>query len=118
MTEHDTNQIQLPGDTEDPGGGMTWLLGLASTFLLISVLIATNAMFYHVAAYATTDKEIGAYSVAAELMREERKTQLEQEPHWEAWTDIDGELTGERTLHVPMDTAADIVVKRWGGASK
>jgi hypothetical protein len=41
---------------------------------------------------------------------------LMNEAHWEQWTDADGVLAGERTLVVPMDTARDIVKKRWGGS--
>jgi len=115
--QHDSD-VHLPGDTEDPGGGITWVLGLASTFIQIAVLIASNAMFFQADSLATEGKEVTVRSAANRLMRAERIAQLEQEPHWETWTDIDGELTGERTLHVDMDTAVDIVVKRWGGSDK
>ena len=118
LHEQPDADLHLPGDTEDPGGGITWLLGLASTFILIAVLIASNAMFFQADSIAAEEKEIVVQSAANRLMRAERKAQLEQEPHWETWTDIDGELTGERTLHVDMDTAIDIVVKRWGGSEK
>ena len=118
MAEHNDNMERLPGDSEDPVGGITWVLGLASTFVLISLVIASVAMFYMVLAWETHDKAVTTQSIANELMREEHATQLEQDPHWEAWTDIDGELTGERMLHVDMDTAVDIVVQRWGGGSK
>ena len=108
----------LPGDAEDPNGGITWVLGLACTFILIAVLIASNALFFQADSIAVHNKEVTVRSAANRLMRAERVMQLEQEPHWEAWTDIHGELAGERTLHVDMDTAVNIVVKRWGGSAK
>ncbi|MCH2135918.1 MAG: hypothetical protein MK101_04975 [Phycisphaerales bacterium] len=118
MSEHSTQHGPLPGDTEDPNGGGTWIIGIASCVLLVAFLLASIGMFYLALSYETGDKGVTVRSQAAELMREERRTQLEQEPHWEAWTDIDGELAGERTLKVPMDTAIDIVTKRWGGQSE
>lgn len=115
--QHDAD-VRPAGDTEDPGGGITWVLGLASTFLLIAVLIASNALFFQADSIATEVKGVTVRSAANRLMRAERIADLEQEPHWETWTDIDGKLTGERMLHVDMDTAVDIVVKRWGGLDK
>ena len=115
--QHDVD-THLPGDAEDPNGGITWVLGLACTFILIAVLIASNALFFQADSIAVHNKEVTVRSSANRLMRAERVMQLEQEPHWEAWTDIHGELAGERTLHVDMDTAVNIVVKRWGGSAK
>jgi hypothetical protein len=118
MSDHNTQFDHLPGNTEDPRGDGTWLIGLASSFLLIAVIVASVAMFYLALSYETTDKDVTVRSLSNELMRAERRTQLEQEPHWEAWTDVNGELAGERLLKVPIDTAIDIVARRWGGDGK
>jgi len=118
MSNYTPQQGQLPGDTEDPRGGGTWLLGTASSILLLAFVVASIGMFYVALSYETDGKAETVRSLSNELMRAERATQLEQEPHWEAWTDINGELAGERTLHVPMDTAIDIVTKRWGGSGQ
>jgi len=118
MSYDHTQHGSLPGDTEDPRGGGTWLLGTASSILLLALIVASIGMFYVALSHETDDKAVTVRSLSNELMRAERRTQVEQEPHWEAWTDIDGELAGERTLKVSMDTAIDIVTRRWGGSGE
>jgi hypothetical protein len=118
MSDQHIEHITLAGDTEDPRGDGTWLLGAVSTLVLIAFVVASIGMFYMALSYETENKAETIRSMSNELMRAERRTQLEQEPHWEAWTDIDGELAGERQLKVSMDTAIDIVTRRWGGDRK
>jgi len=118
MSTYNTQDGPLPGDTEDPRGGGTWLLGIASSILLLALVVASIGMFYVALSYETEGKDVTVRSLSNELMRAERRTQVEQEPHWETWTDVDGELAGERTLKVSMDTAIDIVTRRWGGSGE
>ena len=37
-----------------------------------------------------------------------------QEPHWETYTDADGELVGEKTLKIPADQAAQLIIRYYG----
>jgi hypothetical protein len=115
---HSPEDIHVPlaGDTEDPSAGPTWLVAIASAILLLSVVLASIALFYAAERREVQHKVVSIRSQESELMREERRFALEQTPHWEQWTDADGVLAGERTLVVPMDVARDLVKKRWSGA--
>ena len=106
----------LAGDTEDPADGPTWLVGIASVILLVSIVLASIALFYAAQRWESHEKVVNIRSQEAEIMRAARAMALEQEAHWEQWTDADGVLAGERTLVVPMDVARDVVKQRWGSS--
>jgi len=105
---------QLSGDTEDPRPLSTWMIGFCSIVLLAVICLAVAAMYYGAVHRETKRKVVSVRSQSAQLMREARQLALEQDPHWEAWTDVDGELTGERTLKVPMDQAVQLVIQNYG----
>ena len=114
--DHNTPLDQLPGDIEDPRSMPTWIIGGMSVALTIVVVLAVAAMYYGAVFRETNGKLISVRSQAAEVMREARTLAAMQEPHWETYTDADGELVGEKTLKIPVDQAAELVIKRYGSS--
>lgn len=112
--DHNLPHDQLPGDTEDPRGEPTWMIGIFSAVLLAVICLAVAAMFYGAVHRDTDRKVVTVRTQAAQLMREARLLQLDQDAHWETWTDADGELAGEKTLKVPLDQAVEIMIKQYG----
>ena len=117
---HDHSNLpdgQLPGDIEDPRGLSTWMIGICSIILFAVTCPAVAAMFYGAVHRETKRKVVSVRTQAAELMREARSLELEQDAHWETWTDADGELTGDRSLKIPMDQAVQLVIDEYGGGA-
>ena len=112
--DHNTPLDQLPGNIEDPRGMQTWVFGAMSVVLVIVVVLAVAAMYYGAVFRETNGKLISVRSQAAEVMREARQLATMQEPHWETYTDADGELVGEKTLKIPADQAAQLIIQRYG----
>ncbi len=104
------------GLTEDPASGPTWVVGMAGVILTVVTVLGVTAIYYAAERAETHHKVMTIRSQEAELRRAADRMELMNEAHWEQWTDADGVLAGERTLVVPMDTARDIVKKRWGGS--
>ena len=105
---------QLPGDTKDPRGMATWMYGFCGVILLAVTCLAVAAMYYGAVHRETHRKVVSVRTQSAVVMREARVLALEQDAHWETWTDADGELTGDRTLKVPMDQAVQLVIRNYG----
>ncbi len=106
----------VSGEAEDPTSGPTWVVGLAGAILTVVVVLGVTAIYYAAERAEAEHKVMSVRSQEAELRREADRAALMNEAYWEQWTDADGVLAGERTLVVPMDTARDIVKKRWGGS--
>jgi len=116
---HDPHATEhLAGDQEDPSGGPTWVIGIASAILTAVTVLAVSALYYWAERQEQHHTVVTVRSQEAEIRREADAMAMLNEPHWEQWTDADGVLAGERTLVVPMDTAREIVKKRWGGGSR
>ena len=116
---HDSSNLPdgpLPGDIEDPRGLSTWMVGICSIVLLAVICLAVAAMFYGAVHRETNRKVVSVRTQSAQLMREARSLALEQDAHWETYTDDDGELAGEPTLKVTMDQAVDLVIKNYGAS--
>ncbi|MDP7070667.1 MAG: hypothetical protein QF561_04895 [Phycisphaerales bacterium] len=116
MSNEPHHEPKLSGDAEDPAGGPTWVVGLAGAVLTVVVVLAMISVYYAAERAETQDKVVSVRSQEAEIRREADRLALMDEPHWEQWTDADGVLAGERTLVVPIDTAREIVKKKWGGS--
>lgn len=112
--DHNTPLDQLPGNIEDPRGLPTWMFCGMSVALMIVTVLAVAAMYYGAVYRETKGKLISVRSQAAEVMREARILAAMQEPHWETFTDAGGEPVGEMTLKIPVDQAAQLVIKRYG----
>jgi methyl coenzyme M reductase alpha subunit len=106
----------VSGDTEDPISGPTWVVGLAAAILTLVTVLGVTALYYAAERAEAQHKVMSVRSQEAGIRREADRMALMNEAHWEQWTDADGVIAGERTLVVPMDTARDIVKKRWGGS--
>ena len=111
--DHNTPFDQLPGNVEDPRPMQTWVFGAMSVALMIVVVLAVAAMYYGAVFRETNGKLISVRSQAAQVMREARTLATMQEPHWETFTDADGELVGEKTLKIPADQAAKLIIERY-----
>jgi len=92
----------------------TWMIGVCSVVLLAVTCLAVTAMFYGAVHRETNRKVVSVRTQSSQLMREARQLALEQDAHWETYTDGDGELIGERTLKVPMDQAVELVIRNYG----
>jgi|TARA_B110000495_G_C22978868_1_gene575217 methyl coenzyme M reductase alpha subunit len=112
---HDPHVI-VSGDREDPTTGPLWVVGLAGAVLTVVTVLGVTSIYYAAERAEVQHKVMSVRSQEAGLRREADRMALMNEAHWEQWTDADGVLSGERTLIVPMDTARDIVKKRWGSS--
>ena len=112
--DHNTPLDQLPGDVEDPRSMQTWIFGAMSVVLMIVVVLAVAAMYYGAVFRETNGKLISVRTQASQVMREARTLATMQEPHWETYTNADGDLVGEKTLKIPADQAAQLIVERYG----
>jgi hypothetical protein len=104
----------LPGDVEDPHPMPMWMICGMSVALMIVTVLAVAAMYYGAVFRETNGKLISVRSEAAQVMREARTLATMQEPHWETFTDADGELVGEKTLKIPVGQAAELIIERYG----
>ena len=92
----------------------TWIFGAMSVVLMIVVVLAVAAMYYGAVFRETNGKLISVRTQASQVMREARTLATMQEPHWETYTNADGDLVGEKTLKIPADQAAQLIVERYG----
>ena len=115
--EYNPNFDHLPGNTEDPRNTPMWMLTVISTVLFIVTVLGVAAMYYGAVYRETEGKLISVRSQAAQVMREAQAMQAEDEPHWETWTDADGELVGEKSLKIPVEDAAKIIIERYGSGT-
>lgn len=92
----------------------TWMIGVCSVVLLAVICLAVTAMFYGAVHRETNRKVVSVRTQSSQLMREARQLALQQDAHWETYTDDEGELIGERTLKVPMDQAVQLVIRNYG----
>jgi hypothetical protein len=106
----------LPGDHDDPSGGPTWVVGIAGAILTVVTVLSVTGLYYAAERGELQGKVISVRSQEAEIRREADALAMLDEPHWEQWTDADGVLAGERTLIVPIDTARELIKKKWGGS--
>lgn len=111
-TTHDTKP-HLAGDTEDPADGPTWLVAVASCILIAVTVLACIALYYGAERREKQHKVTSVRTQEWDLVRQARINALMVEPHWEQWTEADGELAGERKLVVPIGVARDVVKSRW-----
>ena len=118
MSNESHHEAHLSGDAEDPDGGPTWVIGLAGAILTVITVLAMTSVYYAAERAETQHKVVSVRSQEAEIRREADRLALEDEPHWEQWTDADGVLAGDRTLIVPIDTARDVVKKKWGNSGR
>lgn len=106
--------VQVSGDREDPTSGPLWVVGLAASVLTAVTVIGVTAMYYAAERAEVHRKVVSVRSQEASIRREADRMAMMNEAHWEQWTDEDGVLAGERTLVVPIETARELVKKRWG----
>jgi hypothetical protein len=114
MSEHLPTHVS--GDAEDPSTGPTWMVGLVTAILTLVTVLGVTSIYYAAQRAEVQHKVMSVRSEEAGIRREVDRMALMNEAHWEQWTDADGVLAGERTLVVPMDTARELVKKRWGGS--
>jgi len=114
MSEHLPTHVS--GDAEDPIMGPTWVVGLVTSILTLVTVLGVTSIYYAAKRAEVQHKVMSVRSEEAGIRREADRMALMNEAHWEQWTDADGVLAGERTLVVPMDTARELVKKRWGGS--
>ena len=91
-----------------------WMICGMSVALMIVTVLAVAAMYYGAVFRETNGKLISVRSEAAQVMREARTLATMQEPHWETFTDADGDLVGEKTLKIPVEQAAELIIERYG----
>lgn len=112
---HDAH-LEVSGDQEDPTPGPLWVVGLAGAVLTLVTVLGVTSIYYAAERAEVQHKVMSVRSQEAGLRREADRMAMMNDAHWEQWTDEDGVLAGERTLIVPMETARDLVKKRWGGS--
>ncbi|MDG2477606.1 MAG: hypothetical protein P8M32_06885 [Phycisphaerales bacterium] len=112
---HDAH-LEVSGDQEDPTPGPLWVVGVAGAVLTLVTVLGVTSIYYAAERAEVDHKVVSVRSQEAGLRREADRLAMMNDAHWEQWTDEDGVLAGERTLIVPMETARDLVKKRWGGS--
>ena len=107
------NQLDpLEGDTEDPRGGPTWVICIASSILVFVTCVAVAGLYYGAERIEADSKFISVTSQASETRRLAEKDRLMLEAHWETYTDAGGDLVIDRKLKLPIDEAMKIIVDR------
>ncbi|MAT82168.1 MAG: hypothetical protein CMJ29_11070 [Phycisphaerae bacterium] len=107
------NQLDpLEGDTEDPRGGPTWVICIASSILVFVTCVAVAGLYYGAERIEADSKFISVTSQASETRRLAEKDRLMLEAHWETYTDAGGDLVIDRKLKLPIDEAMQIIVDR------
>ncbi|MCH2132551.1 MAG: hypothetical protein MK116_02255 [Phycisphaerales bacterium] len=114
--ELDNQLDQLEGDTEDPRGGPTWVISIASCILFFVTCVAVAGLYYWAERIEADSKFIAVASQARETRRVSEEDRLMQSAHWETYTDAGGDMTIERKLRVPIDHAMQVIVDRYGQA--
>jgi len=110
--ELDNQLDQLEGDTEDPRGGPTWVICIASSILVFVTCVAVAGLYYGAERREENAKFISVASQARETQRIADTDRLMLEAHWETYTDAGGQLVIDKKLKLPIDQAMQIVIDR------
>jgi hypothetical protein len=101
-----------PPDRADPTPGLTWLLGLVGTLLLVVIVLGLTALYYNVKAEVFQRQVVSAQRVELEALRREQEALLAGPPRY-----VEREQQGEtvRAYIIPIEQAMEIVVREAAG---
>ena len=117
------NTAAIPTQLDDPEPGSTWFFSLAGIVILVALVVAASAMYFHVDARETETKVIDPAYATLERLRSGWREQLGSWQRYE-WTAADG--TKVKKVRMPIDRAMELVAKEGlptsapatGGAAK
>ncbi len=104
-----------PEDHEDPKAGLTWLLGVIGTLMLVITILAVWALYYNI-----KQAEIEATVLAPARqdvvdLRQRQEEFLVGPPRW-ITVDVQGEPV--RRYVVPIERAMDLIVQENSGGRR
>ena len=102
MSEHAS---VIPGQLDDPEPGSTWFFSLAGIVILVALVVAASAMYFHADARETETKVIDPAYAKLETVRATWREQLGSYQRY-PWTGADGKVS--QKIRIPIDTVAPL----------
>ncbi|MHC4220229.1 MAG: hypothetical protein ACYSU7_17425 [Planctomycetota bacterium] len=95
-----------PGDHDDPKAGITWLLGLLGTLLLLVTVLAVTAIYFNLQAEMFQRQVVDAPFVEVQQLRGEQDALLAG-----GWVEVEVQGEPVRKYTIPIDQAMQLVIE-------
>ena len=96
------NTAAIPTQLDDPEPGSTWFFSLAGIVILVALVVAASAMFFHADTRETETKVIDPAYATLESLRSKWREQLGSYQRY-AWTQPDGKSV--QKVRIPVARA-------------
>lgn len=102
--------------TDDPEGGSTWFISLASVVIFVAVVLAVCDLYFFAENRLVEEVQIDA---PIRALQEGKQAQLAQLASYERYSETDPDGKTVERIRIPIDRAFEVVVARQaGGAAK
>jgi hypothetical protein len=102
------NTAAIPTQLDDPEPGSTWFFSLAGIVILVALVVAASAMFFHADAREVETKVIDPAYANLEALRGSWREQLGSYQRYK-WTLADGKSA--QKVRIPVARAMELVVQ-------
>lgn len=102
--------------TDDPEGGSTWFISLASVVIFVAVVLAVCDLYFFAENRLVEEVQIDA---PIRALQEGKQAQLAQLASYERYSETDPDGKTVERIRIPIDRAFEVVIARQaGGAAK
>ncbi len=100
--------------TDDPEGGSTWFISLASVILFVAVVLAVCDLYFFAENRLVEDVQI---EPPIKAYQEGKQAQLAQLASYERYAETDADGKTVERIRIPIDRAFEVVVARQAGGN-
>lgn len=114
-----TDPVTTPfeAQTDDPEGGSTWFISLASVVVFIAIVLGLCVLYFGVENRVVEEVQV---DVPVKAFQDGKQAQLAQLAGYERYTENDADGKPVERIRIPIDRAFEVVIARQagGGAAK
>lgn len=109
-----TDPVTTPfeAQTDDPEGGSTWFISLASVVLFIAVVLAVCVLYFSVENRLVEEV---VTDVPVKSFQDGKQAQLAQLASYERYSETDPDGKPVERIRIPIDRAFEVVIARQAG---
>jgi hypothetical protein len=100
--------------TDDPEGGSTWFISLASVVIFIAIVLAVCDLYFFVENRLVEEVQVDA---PIKAFQDGKQAQLAQLASYERYSETDADGKTVERIRIPIDRAFEVVVARQAGGS-
>jgi len=105
----DPNVTPFEAQTDDPEGGSTWFISLASVILFVATVAAVSALYFRVEEDLVQEVQIDA---PIRALNDRKQTQLAQLATYERYAETDPDGKDIERIRIPIRQAFEVYLAR------